>query len=155
MPIEYLLNYEAFTICTQTMEVGWSFLKPNINHTVYEIPQVSINSCTFVHFFNRCQFWSPGIPIACVWLSVRLCMCWCLWLCVNPVLVHVMTHHPNLDQGMHKTACLESPFFLFHFNFFLILYFMPFYLIIIFWLPSPNLPHFEFVCAIANHNFHN
>ena len=49
-------------------------------------------------FFTRGQFWPSGIVVACV------CLCVCPYVCVNPLLVRAITHHPfklgspNLDH---------------------------------------------------------
>ena len=54
--------------------------------------------CEGLATFGNSQFWPSGIVVACV------CLCVCPYVCVNPLLVRAITHHPfklgspNLDH---------------------------------------------------------
>ena len=93
------------------------------------------------HLFTRGQFWRLGIVVACVCVSVSLC--------VNHLLVRAITQvlfklgSPNLDQRC-KTPRLRSLLFCGAIN-----YDHQGQI----WLKSPNLPHFELVRTITHYLF--
>ena len=91
------------------------------------------------NIFTRGQFWPSGIVVACVCVSVSLC--------VNHLLVHAITRDPfKLGLPNLKHRCKR-----------------PWLRSLLFWgvidlyiqgqiyLQSQNLPHFELVRAIAHH----
>ena len=112
------------------------------------------HKCTANHciIFTRGHFWPSGIVVACVCVSVSLC--------VNRLLVRAITRDPfKLGSPNLKHRC-QRPWLRSLFLFILFFFFLgggggggviDLYLQGQIYLQSQNLPHFELVRAITHH----